>query len=64
MLEDTIMNILSDTAEHEIIYVVNNCFSKIKDDEIYSCQGSLQYYAWKKKITDTKKLRSYNFMVK
>ena len=64
MLDKIIMNIFSETAEQEINSVVNNLFSKIKNDEIYLYQKSLQGYTWKK-ITDAKKtLRSHHFMKK
>ena len=63
MLDSIIMNIISETVEREMNPVINEYFSKIKDDGIYLYQGSLQDYTCKKSITDTNKtLRSHHFM--
>ena len=43
--------------------VIKKLFAKIKDDEIYLYQGSLQGYTWKQKINYTNKtLSSHNFV--
>ena len=55
MLDNTIVNIFSETVEQIKNSVINNLFAKIKDDEIFLYQGSLQDYTWKKTITDTNK---------
>ena len=47
MLDNIIMNLLSDTTEKEE-FSENDLFSKIKDDKIYLYLGSLQDYSWKK----------------
>ena len=53
MIDDIIMNIFSDTEEQEMSSVM--IFSKMKDNEIYLYQESLQYYTCRKTITDKNK---------
>ena len=63
MLDNIIMNILSDTVEREMNSVINKYFSRIKDDGIYLYHESLKDYTQKITVTDTNKtLRSHHFM--
>ena len=63
MLYDIIMEMFLKKVEQKINHVINIFVAKIKDDEIYLYQGSLQEYKFKKTITDINKtLRSHHFM--
>ena len=63
MLDDIIMNILSEAVEREMNSEINKYSSKIKDDGIYLYQGPLHYYTWKRTVTDTNNtLRSHHFV--
>ena len=65
MLDDIIMNLFSDITEQKKDSAKKDLFSKIRDDNIYLYQGSLQDHSPKKGIYDTKKtLRTHNFIEK
>ena len=64
-IDDIIMDLFSDITEQENSSTKKDLSSKIKDDEIYLYQGSIQDYSLKKIISGTKQtLLTHHFIEK
>ena len=64
-IDDIIMDLFSDITEQENNSTKYDLSSKIKDDEIYLYQGSIQDYSLKKIISGTKQtLLTHHFIEK